>query len=91
MASKRSGRILSVRVSAPLDRRLKERARRASTSESELVRVLLERGLELEEQDLDATVGERAGKLFGLIDSPGLPRARDARKHLEQWRPDRRG
>ncbi len=91
MATPKTGRILSVRVSAPLERRLEARARAEKTTESELIRTLLEHGLDQAERESLSTAGERAGHLFGLIDEPGLPQGKDARKHLAKWKPTRRG
>lgn len=90
MPPRTTGRILTVRLSSPLERRLKVRARAEKRTESDLVRDLLERGLD-EHPPSEATIADQAGHLFGLIDNPTLPNGRDAKKHLKKWKPDRRG
>ncbi len=91
MTARKTGRILTVRLSSPLDRRLRAQARVEKRSESELVRELLETGLERRVTGEEPTIGQLAGHLFGIIDDPTLPNGRDARKHLRKWKPDRRG
>ena len=76
--------VLTVRVSAPLERRLNARAQRAHVTPSEFLRTALERALDNEAPA--GTLGARGGKWLGAVEDKKL-RGRDAEKLLEDWVP----
>ncbi len=92
MSEQKAGRVLSVRMTSALERRIKARSKAEKKTESEVVRELLERGLESSELSDLTTIGQRAGHLFGSISDDLLPNGKDVEKHLvKHWKPNRRG
>lgn len=83
------GKILTVRISAPLERRLRSRAKARGVTSSDVVRGLLE--AELVAGGEGRSLYERGQALIGALDDAQLPAGRDARRELRKWRPDRRG
>ena len=88
MGQQLKGKILTVRIAAPLDRRLRSRAKASGVTPSDLVRRLLE--AELVEAE-DGSPYENAKALIGSLDEPKLPAGRDAKRELRKLRLDRRG
>lgn len=80
-------RAITVRLSEPAARRLRERARSQGVTPSELVRELLARELGGD----DGGLVERTAQFIGAIREPRVSAGRDARRDLDAWRPDRRG
>lgn len=90
MAQAPKGKILTVRISAPLERRLRSRAKARGITPSEVVRVLLEAEL-VGGADEGVSLYERGKALIGSLSDSRLPAGRDAKRELAKWRPDRRG
>jgi predicted DNA-binding protein len=81
---------VTVRLSAPLERRLKSRAAKEGRTPSDLVRSLIEREVN-GSVDLSFTFYERSKHILEtLIGDPSLPPGASAREALEDWNPDRR-
>jgi hypothetical protein len=87
MSASAKTRAITVRLSEPAARRLRERARSEGVTPSALVRDLLARELGNDEGGLV----ERTAKWIGAIRDPRVAAGRDARRELDAWRPDRRG
>jgi hypothetical protein len=81
--------ILTTRLPASLLKRLRERARKAGTTPSALVRALLEEQLGATTADKSAL--ELTRRWVGAIRSDVVVPGRRARSALAGWRPDRRG
>jgi hypothetical protein len=74
-------RILTLRVSSPLESRLRAEARRLKLSTSEAARQILEEGLS-SPRPL-ATLAELAGDLIGSVSSDRVPSGHDVRKVMD--------
>jgi predicted DNA-binding protein len=82
---------MTIRLSAPLERRLVKRAKNSGTTPSSLVRSILEREMRDEGTAVELpTTLERLGPLVGSIKSKPVPAGRDAKTALEMWVNDRR-
>ena len=90
MADRAKGKILTVRISAPLERRLRSQAKARGVTPSEVVRGLLEAEL-LATGDEGVSLYERGKSLIGSLNDPRLPAGRASKRALQEWRPDRRG
>lgn len=80
---------LTVRLPGPAARRVRARARAMGVTPSDLVRSALEREvgvLEDESSPYDLT-----RKWIGIVRDGVVVAARDARRELDTWDPDRRG
>ena len=90
MADRTKGKILTVRISAPLERRLRSRAKARGVTPSDVVRGLLETEL-LAGGDEGLSLYEKGKALIGSLNDAQLPAGRDSKRALQEWRPDRRG
>ena len=79
---------LTVRLPTSAAKRVRARARARGITPSDLVRAALER--EIGGVEDDRSLFERTRKWIGVVRGPA-PAARDLRKALERWNPDRRG
>lgn len=77
--------VLTVRLSAPLERRLAERARREKLTPSQFVRTAIEKALSSDVPE--GTLRARAGKWVGSVADRRLA-GRDAERLLAEWAPD---
>ena len=90
MSGRAKGKILTVRISAPLERRLRSRAKARGITPSDVVRGLLEAEL-LAAGEEGQSLFERGKKLIGSLNDARLPAGRDTKRALLEWAPDRRG
>ena len=90
MSDRAKGKILTVRISAPLERRLRSRAKARGVTPSDVVRGLLETEL-LEAEDEGLSLYEKAKAMIGSLNDSKLPAGRNAKQELLKRRPDRRG
>jgi hypothetical protein len=81
--------VLTARLPASLMKRLRERARRAGTTPSRIVRALLDE--ELGPTSEDRPVLELTRSWVGAVRDRRVPAGRNARSALKRWSPDRRG
>lgn len=88
-ARRKMEHVLTLRLSEPASRRLREHARDAGKTTSAFLRDLLER--ELGTDASEGSLADRTSAFVGVLDDPRVPRGRDARAALDGWRPDRRG
>ena len=82
---------MTIRLSAPLQRKLGRRAKERGKTPSELVRTLLEQELAEQEAETGPTLLQLGRKHIGSIGRADIPAGRDAERELARWKPDRRG
>ena len=83
--------ILTVRLSADAFQGLRQRARLAGVTPSELVRSLIQLDEAAMDRDQAPTLFERTKRWVGAVNSKAVGPASRAREELENWVPDRRG
>ena len=79
---------VTVRLPGPAMRKIRARARALGVTPSKLIRVAIER--EIGGPGQEATAGELTRKWVGKLRNVGV-HGRDARRALDNWKPDRRG
>lgn len=79
---------LTVRLGAPVMRKIRARARALGITPSRLVRDVIEQAVGATGE---AGLYELTSKWVGSVNSPAAPAGRDAREALQDWQPDRRG
>ncbi len=82
-------RVLTLRLSEPASRRLRQHARAAGMTTSAFLRDLLER--ELGTDANEGSLADRTSAFVGALADARIPRGREARDALDGWAPDRRG
>jgi hypothetical protein len=80
---------LTIRLPGPAARHLRARARALGISPSQLARTVLEKEIGVPEGEPSAF--KLTERWIGVVRGDGISRARDARRTLESWKPDRRG
>lgn len=91
MRKRNLGASLTIRLPAPLERRLASTSRARGETPSDLVRALIEAEVGEAPEVARPTALELLGDLVGSVSSAGLPAGRDAKEALSKLVIDRRG